>query len=223
MGLAGDGQWLNAHRYLTSDGRVLTGAGAVQAYHDDIRANQPEARQKKLMDDIRALRPELPTQNPFSGDGFEFSMDTRGLDAFRNEALRTGPSGWATLQEQLSDQRRSEALDRSTQQAGAFGASQRAGLASRGGLSGGAAERIGRSSAEQGMMLGQDAYRQAGQEKLDIGIQDENRRMATLSALPQMDMTLAQGQLGAKQWQAGQQDEWNKWLYGQQSATAAAD
>jgi hypothetical protein len=113
------------------------------------------------------------------------NIDTRGIEALRNEALRTGPSAWRTLAEQQD----ADKLART--QAGYLtqGKNQ---LATTGGLSSGAAERLASRSNIEGLRQRQAL---AGQ----YALADENKRMDTLAQLPGQELNLAQFNRGTQQ------------------------
>ena len=72
------------------------------------------------------------------------------------------------------------------------GAQARSALASRGGLRGGAAERIARGGMLQGQQMNQQLGMQAAQNRLGIMTEDEKQRVGILQALPGMEVQALQ-------------------------------
>src|SRR3954471_9294889 len=87
--------------------------------------------------------PGMETEQTLGNRLNSLQMDPRGMNQFRGEALRSGPSAWANLQLAQSGQQAGFDHQRAAETAASQGATQRANLAMRGGLSGGARERIG--------------------------------------------------------------------------------
>lgn len=136
------------------------------------------------------LRPEF--ESIFEGDtdrlreGFrigefdEVSQDTRALDRITSEGLSEGPTQAAQrqLQAQALDQQRGfDDLRRG--QAGAQASAQNA-LASQGGLSGGARERLARSGARNQLLGAQQLRGQGAQARAGILSQDEQAKRGLL-------------------------------------------
>lgn len=139
-------------------------------------------------------------QMKWAGD---INPDMRGIEAFRDRALSTGPSSWATAaldKQKLEEQ----SLRDSTQQQGASAAAQaRSGMASRYGLSPAAAERLAKSQMRNQMMGMQNVAMSGAKARADIGLQDEQMKNQFLQALPGQENALAdiafknrQGQMG---------------------------
>ena len=113
--------------------------------------------------------------------------DMTGINAYRSQALRTGPSTWASLQKtsnaaQLANQK---------EQADQKGASETAqadnALASNGGLSSGARERVAEGGAKNALDVQQNLTREANINDLQTGINDETNRIQQLGALPGLE------------------------------------
>jgi len=113
---------------------------------------------------------------------------TQGLDAFRNEALRTGPSAWRGLMDTQQQQQMGQARDQlGQQQAGQLSQAQNR-MAMTGGLSGGASERMGSQMAKQGLKS-QQALSMAGQQQgTQYDVADEGKRMGALQQLPGQEL-----------------------------------
>ena len=151
--------------------------------------------------DALANRPEFAgLTNPETGELDErfalqkpedVGVDERGLDKFRSEALREGPSAFANLQqEKLQAEQLGRRDDAASQQAQAQAQAQ-AQLASSGGLSGGARERLAGGGARDLLRQRQDISRQGQLSRLDIAGQDEGRRVDQLGRLPGMELQRA--------------------------------
>lgn len=118
----------------------------------------------------------------------QIQMDPAALNAFKEQALRKGPSAWANLatnqqMAQEAGQRENAAKQASTQTAQAEDR-----LASSGGLSSGARERAATEGGKNYLNMSQDLGRQGNLNKLQIGINDESNRIQQLSQLPGMEL-----------------------------------
>ncbi len=165
------------------------------------------------------------------------ALNTSGLDAFRQQALRKGPSTWASLATQKQYAEEAAARDRAKQEARSSQAQAEADLAMRGGLSSGARERLTSSGARNLLSMSQDVGRQGNLNRLQIGMNDEQNRIAQLSQLPGMENANLQAQLQKEQlWENAKQsdlqrvqsendrrNEWNQMLYQQQMQAWAAN
>jgi len=146
------------------------------------------------------IRPEFESllnedgsiQDAFKLGGFEdVSVNDQGLDKFRSEALRDGPSQFANLQQQQLGVQQGQRRDDAAAQAAQGRAQAFSQLAQSGGLSGAARERIGQSGARNLLQSRQNIARQGQQSGLDISAQDEQRRIGQLQQLPGMEMQRA--------------------------------
>ncbi len=122
-------------------------------------------------------------------------MDPRGLDAFRDQALRTGPSAWANLSRK--DQRMQEqgARERGAKEMNSQFAQGADRLAATGGLSSGARERLAQSGQQNYLAMSQEAAHQGNANNLQIGINDEQNRISQLGQLPGMELAAIQPDL----------------------------
>lgn len=134
-------------------------------------------------------------------------MDTRGLDKFRQEALRRGTSPWANLMNKKQYQEEMGAIDRAKQEARSGRAQAESDLARTGGLTSGARERAGLASQRNMLNMSQDASRQGNLNRLQIGINDESNRIAQLGQLPGMENQLYQNQFAKEQAWAKARDQ----------------
>ncbi len=165
------------------------------------------------------------------------ALDTRGLEAFRNEALRRGPSSWAKLSTRKQFAEEADARDRAKQEARSSQAQAEADLAMRGGLSGGARERLTAGGARNLLAMSQDVGRQGGLNRMQIGINDEQNRISQLGMLPGMENSNLQAQLQKENlWENARQsdlqrtqaenerrNQWNQMLYQQQMQAWASN
>lgn len=86
-------------------------------------------------------------------------------------------SGWAPLARQAMNLKRSEAIDKGVHQSAATAAKARSELASRGGLSSGARERVAEGGQNNYMDMMQGLAREGMDNELQIGVQDQENKM----------------------------------------------
>lgn len=132
-------------------------------------------------------------------DYLQGKYDHSGYDQFKAEAMRKGPSAWATLAKQsqgaqVSDQREKGAAQTNAQTAQAMDE-----VAARGGLSSGARERAATEGSKNYLSMSQDLTRQQNLNNMQIGMNDEQNRIQELSQVPGMEQGQAQMWEGAKQ------------------------
>lgn len=170
-----------------------------------------EMKRRGLNPDGTPIRPEWESQ--LGQDGLlkdpykiaaDLSVDQRGLEKYRERALGTGDSAWAKLAKEQQGLEEASLRDKLGQQAGSAQAQARSSLAMRGGLSGGAAERIAKSGARDQMAGAQNLAAQGAMARGNIGLQDEQMRTQMLGNLPGMELQAMQPQLQNKQIQ-----QWN--------------
>lgn len=162
-------------------------------------------------------------QNLLAGD----NLDTTGLNAFQSQALSQGPSQWAQQAGQQQNLLAMNAKDQGAQTVAGQGAAARASLASRGGLSSGAAERTAQGGANNYLSMMQGVNQQNTNNQMQIGMNDQQNKLSMMSQLPGMQQAAAnfglqktQTQLGAQstdianQMQGAQaQNQWNQSMY----------
>ncbi len=150
-------------------------------------------------------------------------VNKEGLNQFRKEALRTGPSAWARLAEQVSRQEEKMARDRGAATSRGRTAEAQSGLAMRGGLTSGARERVARAGARDYMNMSQDIGAQGTANRMQVGLNDEQNRIAQLGQLPGMevaaiqpDLQKAQASILGKEFdlknQMSERERYNQWL-----------
>lgn len=118
----------------------------------------------------------------------KIELDSRGMDKYRSEALRSGPSAWAKLATGAQRGEEAAARDAAAQTAASATAGAKSNLAQRGGLTSGAAERLEAGGARNYLDMNSAIGRAGNQNRLQIGINDEQNRMTQLGALPGMEL-----------------------------------
>lgn len=157
------------------------------------------------------------------------AADQKGFNQFEGEALRKGPSAWATLANQQLQNTTNNARDNARDVSAGNTAQTLSSLASGGGLSSGARERAQEGGAKSAMSADQSLARQQTQNQYQIGANDEQNRMQQLSQLPQMEQNKLnswesvrnqdlQNQIAENQ----SQNNYNMGIYGINSTAAAA-
>lgn len=164
------------------------------------------------------------------------NLDQSGVDAFSKEALRTGPSQWAQDATKQQNYLSMQAKDQGAATTQGATASARAQLAARGGLSGGAAERLAQGGANNYLNMTQGVNNTETNNDMQIGMNDEQNRLSALGQLPGMQMAdanfglqKATTQLGADSQDNQNQfnsnanlNAWNQGMYGQTMSGWAA-
>jgi hypothetical protein len=181
-------------------------------------------------------QPQAPTFNPlFDMTAIQKQLDAiptdmSGINAYRAEALRTGPSAWANLSKISSAAQQANQREASLREAAAQTAGEEDRLASSGGLSSGARERAAEAGGKNYLNMSQDLTRQGNLNDLQIGINDETNRVQQLGALPGMENTAMQPLFqkasiltNAQQAQNKALNDWNSNLYNQQMTAWAAN
>lgn len=158
------------------------------------------------------------------------SINNDGFNQFKSEALRKGPSAWATLANQQLQNTTNTARDQARETSAGLTAGVNSQLASSGGLSSGARERAAEGGAKSTMAADQGLQRQNTQNQYQIASNDEQNRMQQLSQLPGMEQNqlnswqdVAKSDLGNLISENQSQNNYNKDIYGIQSNSAAAN
>lgn len=120
------------------------------------------------------------------------AMDPRGLSKYREEALRTGPSAWATLSKQNQKLQASASKQKMRRELSGNVAGAESALAMRGGLTSGARERVAKSGNRDFLDMSQNLERQRGLNDVQIDVNDEQNRISQLGALPGMEVAAMQ-------------------------------
>lgn len=121
--------------------------------------------------------------------------DKSGINAYRAEALRKGPSTWAGLANAQQDMMAKNARSSASSSAANQAAGARSSLAMRGGLDSGARERIAQSSSKNLLDMNQKINQDVAGNKMQIGMNDEQNRISQLGALPGLENTALQPDL----------------------------
>lgn len=151
------------------------------------------------------------------------NLNTQGLEALRARALGTGPSTWAQMAEAKQRQEETQQRGQAAQQGASAQAQARAQLAMRGGLSGGARQRLAMQGARDQAQMGQQIGAQGQQARANIGLQDEQTRTQMLSQLPGQELAALQPAMQkASAWAQMAQNEQNQAIQREQFNTTAA-
>lgn len=111
-------------------------------------------------------------------------------------ATGAGPSIWAQLQGQKQQVEQGNMLDQNAKsQLQAQGQAQ-AGLMRFGGLGGGARQSLARAGMKNQMVGNQDIYRKGMEDRLNIGLQDDQAKMGLQKDIANTDMQAQQYNLG---------------------------
>lgn len=114
-------------------------------------------------------------------------VDLSGINAYRQEAMRTGPSGWASLSKISNAEQEANQNEQAQQAASGQTAAAENQIASSGGLSSGARERAAEGGATNFLNMSQNLERQGNLNDLQVGINDEQNRISQLGALPGLE------------------------------------
>lgn len=155
---------------------------------------------------------------------------SQGYNQFKEEATNKGPSAWANLTSQKNNMEAQGQRESAGRSANAGIAESLSRLASGGGLSSGARERAVESGVKNKLGMQQDITRQNMLNNLSTNIQDQSNHQNMLSQLPGMEnqrlsghMNAMQGDVNNQMGEAGNLNEYNKYLYGMRMSAAAAE
>lgn len=115
-------------------------------------------------------------------------LDRSGLNAFKSDAMRKGPSEWANRAVQDQNYLAMDARDQGAKNSAGATATARAQLAARGGLSSGAAERLAQGGADNFLNMSQGVNDLKTKNVMQIGMNDEQNRISQLGQLPGMEI-----------------------------------
>lgn len=132
-------------------------------------------------------------------------IDPSGLQAFKGQALSKGPSQWATQANAQQEALSKNALDMGAKSVVGQGATARSQLAMRGGLSGGARERVAMEGQNNFMNMAQGVGQQKSTNQMQIGMNDQQNKLQMMSQLPGMQQNAAQFQSNQNQFNTGAQ------------------
>lgn len=123
------------------------------------------------------------------------NLNTQGLQEIRNRATTQGTSTWGNLMLQQQQQEQSNAADSAASSSAGAAANSRSQLAMRGGLSGGAGERMSRFASRDAARAQQQVANQGITDRLGIRTKDEEQRLGLLTQLPGMEVNALQPEL----------------------------
>lgn len=115
-----------------------------------------------------------------------------GYSKYKNEALRTGPSAWAQLQQQQIAAQTNANKEAGARQAISGMNQGNSALAMRGGLSAGARGLAARSGARDLLMARQQAARAGDTNSLQLATTDESNRVGQLANLASSEQNIGQ-------------------------------
>lgn len=131
-------------------------------------------------------RPEIAGRNSMlsggrlTGDAYldasKLQGNTGALDVLNQKATATGDSPWLKMQLQKQRMEQRQAMGKAGAQTNAATATARANLATKGGLSGGAAERLARGGAADLNAARQGIGATGATNRMNLGIQDETTK-----------------------------------------------
>jgi hypothetical protein len=164
-----------------NDDRVKSIEGEIEnlsIYRDRILAGKNK--------DGSAIRPEFNSlidpktgllKQPYQLQALpDIKVDSRAMDAIREDALSQGPSKYAQLMEERQRLEQSDLLDQSRAQISGAQAQTMSDLAMSGGLSSGARERLASKGMDQQAIEAQKIARSGMLDRMNIGLQDQTRK-----------------------------------------------
>ena len=163
-------------------------------------ANHTNMAAQGLSDDGSPIRQAFDTLvDPATGrlkDGY--TLNTQALDPtqwqgyskYKNEAMRTGPSAWAGLQNQTADANVISNKEAAARQAQSGMSQGNSSLAMRGGLSEGSRGLAARSGSRDMLMARQQAARAGDTAKMGIATTDESNRVGQLANLATTEQSI---------------------------------
>lgn len=158
----------------------------------DIRAQEQNAAEMKELEEL-GLKPRgYPEYEEPAFQSNIPELDRRlggmqGLSAFRQEALRTGPSAWADLAKRRLGTEQEDARQSLVQSSAGQTGTAMSRLAMGGGLTAGARERLASQGAQNTFAQSQALNRDFGQQRLGVDIADEQNRLNMLGQLPGLE------------------------------------
>lgn len=131
-------------------------------------------------------RPELANRSSMiqngrlTGDAYldpnAYKGNTGALDTLNQKATQQGASPWLQMQLQKQNMEQQQGLSHAASQSAGATAGARANLAMKGGLSGGAAERVARGGAQDLNAQRQNIAQTGSTNRVNLGIQDESNK-----------------------------------------------
>lgn len=120
-----------------------------------------------------------------------FNANQDALNAMKQRSMDPGDSPWLKLQNQKQGFEETAARDRAAQQALAGSRQAESALAMRGGLGGGARERMAQMGGRNLSAMHQGIGRDSAMRRAQLGIADDQTKMAMLSQIPGYDLRFA--------------------------------
>lgn len=125
----------------------------------------------------------------------KIQLDPRGMEAFRQRALETGPSAWLNLAKERQGLDEQTALESSAKNTAGATSNALSGLAMRGGLHGGAALRAAKDSSMQAALQAQQIRRGGMGDRMGLEMADNDTKTKLLSQLPGAELAWAQPEM----------------------------
>lgn len=185
--------------FISPWGASAAGLGTNEALKTVGIGNDPAAQ------DPYAGMPQRPQFSPTYGPDYTqpgalTAKGAGGPGAAYQALLKRatgGTSPWATMALQKNDLNRQTTVDDATNQGAAAAAAARSGLATRGGLTGGAAERIAHDQGRDLIGATQTARRDNQVQDLGVLSQDDQQKQAALNPLMANDQARGEQDLAA--------------------------
>lgn len=180
------GQPFNWNNVLSPNGLApATGPGGLVGPYTAAFPNQPSPP---------TFTPVSPGQSLGAEASNLLSMDNlnpSGLNDFQNQAMSQGPTQWAQQAMQQQNLLAQQAKSAGAATVAGQGAASRAALASRGGLSSGAAERVAQGGANNYLSMTQGVNAQQAQNLMQVGMNDQQNKLSMLAQIPGMQLGAA--------------------------------
>ncbi len=167
-------------------GKDLSPYSNYQKAQANARADRLAEADQRLMDQFGGHMPDIGSRNSMlsngrlAGDAYldpnAFRGNTGALGVLNQKATAQGNSPWLNMSLQKQAMEQQDALGNAGAQANSANAAARANLAMKGGLSGGAAERLARGGAGDLNAARQGVMNQGANQRLQLGIQDESNK-----------------------------------------------
>lgn len=194
---------MGIQNYLNSGKPITTGGlvGAVMNTKPPIDTGMTPAQYINQYPDF------MNPLDPNSGSGYQSSLpfvqqqlsginlNMAPTNKFLSEAMRTGPSAWANMAQAQQNQLAGEARTRAMDEMAGKTAEARTQLATHGGLSSGAMERVARNGLGDYINASQDISRQGMNNANQISLDDEKNRIQQLSMAPGMQLQALEPQM----------------------------
>jgi len=123
--------------------------------------------------------------------GNDVQLDRTAMNALQSRATSQGPSAWAQMATQNQRNEQQNAMNAANRNSMAQQNRQYGMLAGRGGLSAGQRERMAMQGARGAFGATQNIANQGMQQRLGIGMQDDQQKLGLLQQLPGMQMNAA--------------------------------